>query len=378
MRTRVLEFGEAVGQWRHDLLGPDWTQVRIFPVQRSVCKDETGKGYPHPLRITHVRYAPVIRNGKNGHYEYQACPYYGNDLTPYYLQLPPPLVDDTGFAAQAAARTNPGKPAVQVQVFLFELRDLPRLIHVAGRSLLSNAGNAYLGWQFGWRPLVNDLVAIAEFSLAVEKRKKQIRDMDLKGGLHSRYKDRSDLSHDTMDTYSVHYVDAPLRCNTFATVSRKRWATLRWRSNMPPGISRDESSMAKLAMKSVLGLTPGQISSNLWEAIPWSWLGDYFTNIGDYLSASDNSIGVMSDDFVFVMTHTKETVVSGSAYDPGGYTVPGYTVYVEGPAIYEVKERKVELVLPFSASIPFLNGGQLGILSALSASRWDAYKRYRT
>jgi hypothetical protein len=38
-------------------------------------------------------------------------------------------------------------------------------------------------------------------------------------------------------------------------------------------------------LKAVLGigLDPGNISSAAWEAIPWSWLIDWFANVGEYL-----------------------------------------------------------------------------------------------
>ncbi len=290
--------------------------------------------------------------------------------------------NDAQSLVTAAARTNPFRPDVLLPVFLFELGDIPKMIRHAGRMLLIGAGMwrnrrrplsglplakevaaANLALQFGWLPLIGDLVKLADFSSAVDRRKKELERLASGKGLKRRI--------------TLLQWESELKQNTFfysnyATVisgvvtrrqRQKRWATVRWKPNSPaiPLPSSDED-----VRKMLLGLTPGAITMNVWEALPWSWLVDYFTNIGEVLRANQ---GHMQARVVSccVMSNT----IDQFQYPGGFFGYPnGSLALSAGSYTNELKYRWVGIP-PTSPSFkfPLLTGSQLSILGSLAIRR---------
>jgi hypothetical protein len=145
------------------------------------------------------------------------------------------------------------------------------------------------------------------------------------------------------------------------TVTTTKWASVVYRptSDTPP---LDGSNIDKVANDLVFGrnLSP----STLWQLMPWTWLEDWFTSFGDYLSASRNAIGTSATD-ICVMTHDNARLTGIYPIDIGDLKIeiiPGVGV--------EHKTRRVGFTAPsIELRLPFLGGEQLSTLSSLAFQR---------
>jgi hypothetical protein len=120
----------------------------------------------------------------------------------------------------------------------------------------------------------------------------------------------------------------------------------------------------KLARKIVWGFNTIDAAS-LWNAMPWSWLFDWFGSVGDFLDAHRNGVPCEATE-VCVMTNVE---IRGNNIEylsnPWGAKVVPYW-----KPIHVRKNRDVAsgLTAP-SFHLPFLSGKQLSILSALAITR---------
>ena len=135
------------------------------------------------------------------------------------------------------------------------------------------------------------------------------------------------------------------------------WASVEWRpKDLPPTASRHPTDLEVLRATFGLDVT----LATIWEALPWSWLIDYFTTMGDYLGAHRNTVPA-SYDRICVMQHQRtESVYTMNSSTFGG-TWGGAT------EVYEFKRRTrhSNLLLP-TAYLPMLGLGQLSILGSLA------------
>jgi hypothetical protein len=267
-------------------------------------------------------------------------------------------------AIAVLARTNPNRAEMNLPVSIFELRDLPRMVQFAGKTITKRSANSYLNWQFGWVPLINDLRKLMDFNARVDRRVREFHSLYNKGGLRRKLT----LAVDNKEDHSVINTESNLadlitcQQNRFST--RRRWATVRWLPTSLPPV--DESGERALARKLVFDL---QLSkSNLWQAMPWSWLIDWFVNIGDFIEANKNTIPV-SHSPVCIMEQkvTKVSWVQCNAQDFGFGKDAG-----TGSAI---RQSKTRAVIPgtFLSTTPFLGIRQLSILGALAITKAKPY-----
>jgi len=283
-------------------------------------------------------------------------------------------------AAKMLANTNPGRAEVSAPVYIGELRDLPHMIkgagdfliklrHAKGRwhrqQLLNNATpSQYLSYQFGWKPLFNDLRSLLTFQDTVDKRVNELQRLFAKGGLKRRLDNLGSGSNHSEVTQTISSVLGDLtraRLSKDTTVSM--WGTVRWRPAFVPKM-RDNASLRKLAHKAVFGLSIQ--AEDAWNLMPWTWLADWFSTCGDYLAASNNRIP-SSPQSVCIMTNTKTTLRwrrSESSWVQGGNSY----------ATLETKQRNVPGVVLPTVDIDFLSLRQLSILGALFITRANGFR----
>jgi len=101
--------------------------------------------------------------------------------------------------------------------------------------------------------------------------------------------------------------------------------------------------------------------ATLWEAMPWSWLIDWGSNVGDYLKAHRNIVPAELQS-VSLMEHSVT-----QAHIPA--SVIGGDLWISQiDVMKETKTRRKVIVAP-TAHFPFLTGNQLGILASLAITR---------
>lgn len=226
-----------------------------------------------------------------------------------------PDYSDAVAATMALARTNPSRPSVDVWNFLWELKDIPQMIFQLGTlmrkygpnpsrnwpktpELARDIGSGYLGWTFGWEQLGRDLMKLLGFVDAVEKRSEEFRRLS-----HGSLRRRVDLLqyYDTAKIDNAFYCgplyQAKVRATLTFSVGKRLWVRVRYKPTAETfrilGADQHE-----LANSIVFGHKPDW--STIWNAIPWTWLLDWFSTAGDYFAANRNRLATVVDDIAIM------------------------------------------------------------------------------
>lgn len=333
----------------------------------------TNPGGENPFSVTHATLTGSI--GKSiskqppaiGKYFVQSGPSSFLSMSPAPARAPKVSWD----SANLWARTNPARPSMLLPVFWLELREIPEMYFQMGRFLAAgkqwkryirtgrhqsrDLATANLAFQFGWAPLLGDLWKCVTFADAVDKRRKEIERAHRSGG----YRRRISLGGNSIPLNGSVYANFGSYRNFFVSYtgssSSKTWAVLKWRPTRPDvGLPSNDSDFRLM----LTGLHPSAILLNVWEAMPWSWLIDYFTNVGDVLQAGNHHF--MTPNGGSVMT-TTTTSVSHPRYTANDdELLPGTARFVD-------KERSpVGGSADVTARVPILGAGQLSILGSLA------------
>lgn len=352
---------------------------------RDVCDDIVGRPTEsNPMQIVHVNNLVDPLNGQQdlGFGTFREY----NSYIPPIQCAPQSHLSVSGIpsiqaaAAKMLANTNPGRATVSAPVYLAELRDIPHMIkgagdfliklrHIKGKwhrqQLLSRATpEQFLSYQFGWKPLFNDLRSLITFQETVDKRVDELQRLYSNRGLKRRL---DNLGSGSNHSEVVQTISSVLGDLTRARLSKdtqvRMWGTVRWRPAYVPKI-QDNPALQKLARKAVFGLSIQ--TEDAWNLIPWSWLFDWFSSCGDVLAANNNRIP-SSPQAVNIMTHTKTTmrwVRSESSWVSGGNSF----------STLETLQRNVPGVLLPTVDIDFLSLRQLSILGALFITRARGFR----
>jgi hypothetical protein len=291
----------------------------------------------------------------------------------------------SGPLSQAAAvtktlaRTNPNRSGVETLIFLFELKDIPKMLKSIGdgfqavfspsgrqpsaRDSVKVAGRTNLEIQFGWLPFVSDIGKILNFQEGAEKRFTELDRLYSKGGLRRRF-----VLFENSDVLTG---STTLQSSTFSCVSRyvrtrrqKQWATVRWLPTLTNVPKPTSSEMMRQARNAYLGLNVD--FSTAWQAMPWSWLIDWFANVGDCLAASRNTIPVVAVNMCIMnQLNGRFDYTNAIALSPALTFSPGY----------EENSVKTRAVVPaptptISAAWPVLGIGQWSILGSLAVTKY--------
>lgn len=229
----------------------------------------------------------------------------------------------------------------------------------------STAGQ-YLSWQFGWSPLFSDLRKMLDFESSVTKRAKEIERLYSNKGLKRRVR----LGNwGAAETHNGQAVESGLGTVLSARMSiftqSERWGTVRWLPTDRPTSILDLPDYRKLARKAVFGLSFQ--AEDAWNLIPWSWLVDWFSNAGEYLTAHNNRVPAKPTS-INVMTRTSTSRV----WTP---TSSNWIKWKTSSADFVTLERYVGGG-SLNATLDFLSPRQMSILGALAVTRAKGSARY--
>lgn len=356
----------------------------------AVCDDETHpRRFGHyqtggPLSIRKVNFttSPVTLSGKgdngtrrwqiDGVYYPKICWHAGLGVNE---NLPESHMSYTeSLGPSAYNRFKPNKPSVSLSVSIAELRDLPAMLHYKSYQHL-NAGKHFLSAQFGWIPFVKDIISMYETYRDIDKVITRITRNN--GKWMKRSGTFEDVNHqitydgpptggnwgffpgprtDMIDMYRSGYTGVE-------THAIRSWFTGKFKHYVEGIDSRLlEPQFKRNFIRKLYGfsLTP----SDLYQAMPWSWLIDYFSNLGDVIDNINAGVvdTVAKDAWVMSSRITRVTQTSYAA-------VYGYPE-ISGVATLEHVSKARNVCNPFGLSLSSseLSGRQLAVLAALGIS----------
>lgn len=372
--------------------------------------DGGGPFYQYSEKLTHGP-VKVFTNRLNGQYDTYRIVSVAPGPDRLTAPQPPPWLGLDGvkraveaFHAKAWNQTRPGNPLASVGQFIAELRDLPQvpfkralrggaafksIPRIALKELTDfrNLGSEYLNVVFGWKPFVNDLRKMYNLWHTIDKKLAQII-RDNGRGVRRKAVVLNSPGIQVVGEPFVHlgpyyqcrgapayppYGSGKTVWTLTKATKEKVWCAGSFRYYIPDTSSSQWTTRARLALFGALP-TP----ELLWELLPWSWLVDWFSNVGDVISnASMNAVDNLTSDYFFVMRKYEEVtkweayVSHGSKFDPFWKD--------EWPSVdftfNTVKHTRIQSRSgggsPYGLDIRFdsLSNYQLGILAALGISR---------
>lgn len=315
---------------------------------------------------------------------------YPTSGTPTHLASSPSYGDATSYGPTAWSRFKPGKPKVDLGLFLAELRDAPRMLlsslkwfvnaekalRRSGvlRGLSKEAAQHHLNTQFGWLPFLNDVRRFYATCVDLDKHIAQIkRDNGQWVRKAGTVEEKDEISTWTTASAAVapspgsvffHQVGAG--STTFVKEQYSNvWFAGRFRYWIPD-IQSGKTEARVLRKLYGLDVTP----SLVWNLIPFSWLGDWVSNVGDNISNLTNGWAEnLTAKYAYVMRTTGTAVsVTPKWHTRQCGTIPFHFRYY--------LTRKVRVgASPFGFDLDFgdFSQRQLSILSALGLSRLKSW-----
>jgi hypothetical protein len=311
--------------------------------------------------------------------------------------------------------SKPKLERVNSFVSIAELRDLPRMLKATartfkelwerrGRELFDNAPDTFLSHEFGWRPFLRDLSNMIELVHSAEEAMEKVKSRNGKptrrhvtitgNRIEVEVPDKADptktrkkvirvdpIVSSTMVASGTGNQCLPSSLPTTYFDGSPTWelweikedlliASSKWTYYNPffdASVSGYETTLSGIRRYLTLfGLraTP----SNIWRATPWTWLIDWFSNLGDLIDQmSDYAVDEVVCWYMFVTRIQKVTrrfVQILPFKDPG----PLSLVWEK---IYSSKER-VNNMSPYGFHLAWddLTPRQLMILAALGDKGW--------
>lgn len=346
-RVRDLMYTRHIGDWyQWETEGSPYShpEYRVVTGSLETTRDEThGKdwrkrggdsGGPFNARKT-----IVTRWGESSSTIYRVNGI-GNNRGKYYSGIltakeepDPPALDALSIANDAGAtlwnQARPGKPIFNTLNAAYELREVPNMLKTRYKDLFKQKGlirgssNVYLEYMFGWAPLLQDTRDFVISHFALKKALDQLlrdegRPIRRKAGFPPKFIDHGDYHGDQYDAFEQHLVTQAYHSVPHLRVNWSEeesvWLSARFRYSLPPG-PKDWLWTARIIAK-LYGLNPNP--HVIYKAIPWSWLVDWFSNVGDVIANASGGVeDKLSADYAYVMcrkAYWRRSWASGEFY----------------------------------------------------------------
>jgi hypothetical protein len=311
----------------------------------------------------------------------------GGGLWPAFAHSSNAQLDAAGTTA--IARCKPAQPTASIANALIELKreGLPKLAGLTAweaqtkRARRRAPGDEFLNFEFGFKPLANDIADLAMFMSDSERLLKQyIRDAGKQirrsyefppSVVESDVLFRNNVSPSCLGPtsgamYNFQKINTG-RVVRHRTVSKRVWFKGAFIYHLPIDLdTMSEMIERRDAISKMIGLdlTPDVI----WNSAPWSWAIDWFVNLGDVIS---NLQSWTTDGMVlrygYVMEHTMCTDTYSFHGETGfraGGSAPG-----DVSLICETKQRRKATPFGFGKTWGAFTARQLSIIAALGISR---------
>lgn len=270
---------------------------------------------------------------------------------------------DGWCASEVVSRTNPSKPSVNIPLSIIELKDIPRMLRKKLGARLK--GGTAIEASFGYGPLIGDIIEMVKVVKSIDKRIATLNALgDGNLSRHRKLWSGSTINH-IDGLFDIDYTSrASIRANKRVYTTRvSKYATAQWRPNFDISEFSDHEKW-KYAMRIAFGLEPSNLLSTLYDALPWSWFVDWFTNLGDMVALTNNSAASMIGPPVVSTVRETTLKVSGFSLSP---VAKG--TFSCSPIVMTRRDWARNLV-PVLAQfrLPILTIGQVSILQQIANS----------
>lgn len=270
------------------------------------------------------------------------------------------------WGAELLADTNPNKPDVSLPTFFGEMKDLPSLVRDWGGDLLKKVAKGYLSWRWAIRPMMSDVRKLLTFQDSVERRFEELR--RLRDGEGIRKRKTLDSGHVETSWTSPFVINS----NYITVYAKSRlihhkrvWGSVCYKVAPDFVLPESNDELRRLAKRLTYGITSHELLSTAWELLPWSWLIDWFSTIGDTITALNNTVPLVRSRSCVMRTISSEKLFEITNLPNASFSFTGRPW---GKRIR--KERYViNPILPFSLSLPLLDSGKWSVLASLAALR---------
>jgi hypothetical protein len=280
------------------------------------------------------------------------------------------------MGSDAYNRMKPTQPSFQGLNAIYELRELPEMLRQRFLSSgLHAIPNYWLALQFGWRPLLNDIRNFVLTQIGAQKRLNQLlrdngrpvrRSCTLFDNVISESRSTT-IAYQVMSPgFVTQYYPRPGISDLHTKDYDRAWASARFVYHLPDG-PRDVNWTTAMKAR-IFGLYPSP--SVVYNALPWTWLGDWFVNVSSMLQNMEAGVADrLAADYFYVM-HERGGIQTNTCTS---YFLrqSGEEISVSGTSIGNWAHKVRSVGDPFGWNTPEnnLSGMQLSILGALGMSR---------
>lgn len=280
----------------------------------------------------------------------------------------PPLENPTvdWLVTKLLSRFSAASPPLDSALFLYELREFPRMLrdlgrHQAGEVTARDVPGSFLEYSFGWKPLMNDLRSLVDAADSINGHLKLLRKIRRGDKFRASLYNKEQEDESSRSFYSSDV--CMMKIHTYRSV--ECWGTGRFTPRDIDGLDKLINHYATRPKTGWSLLGDIRVSaSTIWNSIPWTWLIDYFVNVGDFLEATGGL--VYSDlDEVCIMIHSVRNETSTVQWTADGISAQGHKF------AFDWKRRiVVGLATPRLQFRPALPPGALAIFGALATAHF--------
>lgn len=247
----------------------------------------------------------------------------------------------------------------------------------AAKQTAGDAGSQYVGGQFGWRPVMQDLSAMLALARAIAQRLEWLLRLLNGYSIKRRMSLSSPFQSVVVPNRFFNTMHFTVRGEHVDTYRIKHWVTARWGLSALVGTAplpdvNDPDGLIAMAARLATGMTKNGLWEAWWELLPWSWLIDWWYNIGRLLAALlPGALWLNLESLCYCRTARVQRFYIITEH-------PDWITFSGEPArtSHEVKWRKdikpflsMEYMRGPTLGFPDLNPGQWAILAGLLAQK---------
>jgi hypothetical protein len=290
--------------------------------------------------------------------------------SPTFATASPSVWELNALGASAITRALPTLPDSDLAVSIAELREgLPSIV---GRKLLkdpslASVGDEFLNFTFGIEPIVADVVQLQKTSQDMVKKIDQLK-RDSGRLVRRRFEISKNETKTTQvfpnrSSYPAEWAGTLTRDKT---VTQRIWFSGAFKHSYPSNL--DEMRQKIADFDAAYGIIPN--ASVAWNLQPYSWLVDWFSNVGDVMTnvsaLGKNGLHIA---YAYIMCETTVRIDDKlvGRYDPQG--TGGWPIETSCSVVTTTKQRLKANPFGFGVSPTSLTAKQGAILTALGLSR---------